>query len=1295
MGSSSEPADLVRTAFRTLPPQDILRQPVTVLLGVSTPAADGLAGIGVETVFDLALARVFAAAVQLTTTTSDPTSAMSRFGSPPAGLVRDDVLGTTPLAELRYEPVDVLAGVPGTLAAALDVTTVRDLALYPPFLAATALLRAAYFPEQAATVDPEAPGDLLPVSGAFPTERVQYTTLVLDHLLRPDGAPPLVDVGSSDFQPIDIAPVAAPDFGFTTLGLGALLTLNQSWFMQGVTLGHLLHSMALAPGESTRIAVVDWSRRTSAGQTESVGESEDLSQEVSRNRSISEVTEAVAREAQEGFSETNSTSTTKQAGASGGLSIGPVGFGASASIAKTTASADSYSTTSGSREVGSSMLQQAADRTQQHAHSARTRRASVVREVSQSEHEQVSTRVVANYNHMHALTVQYYEVLQVYRTQTQLTNCERVVFVPFKLVDFSNDSLLRRFRSTLVDVALTPAVRDALVNYDTLEIVPERRVSFPDIGGTIDEAVIGGMTMRRVALARRAPTGEPGEDLPTATDAPPTPDRPPRPLPEEGQVTRLLWAGAGRRLSSILGTGSMRRGSESLFVPSDVRVVDGMVSSPAGDAISLAYQRADGSTVTDLSLSVPLAEIARISLSGSSQTSAVEATATLTLARNGVLFPLELPTVTVERGSTSTPLIRLQGASADVNLVDHLTSNALHYSQAVFRTLDAAMLAGLLSPYSISIDGETVPLVQVAEPRPLRIVGNALAFKIATDTTNDTEWAQFMLERGLTIGETKEDLVPLSSGGVFAEAVLGRYNSAEKLDLTRFWNWQESPIPLQPSDIAAIQTGSRQSAEDLKAGGFSQPLVAITQPPALPDPTGTAGVLAAIQNGAMFRDMSGLAETVKLATESVKASSSGATAAGTQATKAMEVAVTADTERRKIAASKAVEEKKIAASLAASLAGKPLSEQSDGVKGGAINEVAKKAKEAAAGTPGATAGGGPGSGPGGTGTGGATAPRPGGGSAGGGVAAGSAATGASRPGAGLPASTGNIALDAIVGNEALLRDFIGMADESPVPTPPVTLEGVPLQEWDLFGVGYSLLYDPIGAAGPDVPSETQLEQVVTAKRWKPTTPTDFRPLLLGDLQRGVSSLGDVLFAVSLLPTGSLRTLNLVAHATGGILLSFGATFVFDEATRETTTVHEDDAPDALSRVDLTELLALGQQQDVTRPDGSTFRLEDVRRAFPADGEVNVFNLSNPLRHDYVQGLATLFGVRTTAFVEQPVKVTAEVIAVTDPASERVLSKKVTIGFIGEQDAVPPVDAFSHLLLLDRSLTGSFTAFPRR
>ena len=38
----------------------------------------------------------------------------------------------------------------------------------------------------------------------------------------------------------------------------------------------MLHSVSLAPGEATRVAVIDWSRRASAFAAETIGETEQL-----------------------------------------------------------------------------------------------------------------------------------------------------------------------------------------------------------------------------------------------------------------------------------------------------------------------------------------------------------------------------------------------------------------------------------------------------------------------------------------------------------------------------------------------------------------------------------------------------------------------------------------------------------------------------------------------------------------------------------------------------------------------------------------------------------------------------------------------------------------------------------------------------------------------------------------------------------------------------------------------------------------------------------------------------------
>jgi hypothetical protein len=1263
MPVSSNPSDLLVSEAQLLPLAEVLNLPPDRLLGVSAQALATLNALGVQNVFDLAMSSVFNAALQIEDAADNPGNAMNRFGRPISDLLKPGVSGTVAVPDLRNASIDILADIADATAvqAALGVTTVRDLSVYPPFRAACEILKRVFFPEQLDAFDPESPADLIPKSGEFPTERVQYTSLVLDQILRPDNAPPLIDLAGPDFAPINAAQVADADFGFTTLGLGMLLTLNQSWFMQGVTLGHLLHSMALAAGESTRIAVVDWSRKSSAGQTEVLGETEDVSQDASRNRSISEVTEAVAREAQSGFSHTESKSTTKQAGASAGISIGPFGGGASASISKTSTSADSYATSAGSREVGASMLQNASDRTHQHAHAARTRRASVVREVSQSEHESVSTRVITNYNHMHALTVQYYEVLQIYRTETSLTRCDRVVFVPFRLLDFSNVDLLRRFRGALIDAALTPAVRDALVNFDTLELAPERSVVFPGLGGSITDVLANPRVVtRRVLLARRRDEeteGEPTE--PEVDDEPEPPTRPPRPpLPDD--VADTLWENAASRLSSFFGTSTVRRGSQSLFVPSDVRIEEGAVQSPVR-AIKLAFILRDGTRIVDLSASIAMAEVDRIAMVGSDPAAAVAATGVLALSRNGIVFPLELPTVTVAKGATETKLIDVRAAGADVNLVQHLTDNRLHYSQAVFRNLDSAMIAGLLSPFRITLNGEQFPLVQVAEPIPLRIVGNALAFKINTDPVNDAEWRAFMASRGLTIGQAKVDIVPLSSGGIFAEAVLGRFNCSERLDLSRFFNWQDSPIPIQPSDIAAIQTGSRAQVENLTPGQFSAPLVSITPPAALPDPTGLAGTLAAIQNGNMFRDMSGLADTIKLATETAKLSAAGATAVGSQASENLKTAVNADTERRKIAAD--LEKAKL---------GKSLQDKNPTEAGAIINkeeELKKKQQEAAkkasaGGTPEGSAGGGAGGSPG----------------SGGGSSA--------KPAVSAPTTTGNSALDRIIGNDEALRSFIGMPPGSPAPTPAVTAEGVPVQEWDFIGGGYSLFYQETNAGPRELAAGAQIEEIIAADSWTPTKAEDFRPMLLGDRKVLAADFGDLLFALALVPAGSMRALNIVAYARDNRSLTLARDFIYTKSEESFTS--RDAEPTTLSALDLQKLISLNGGAPISTSDGDV-KLADVRKAFAVDGEVRIFNLETALSPDYVQAMANFFQVRTAGFVKKQVRVAAEVIATTENG-EPVLDKKASLQ---GDPAGQTVDFFVNLLQQDRAQTGLFTAFPRR
>src|SRR5262249_62220936 len=98
----------------------------------------------------------------------------------------------------------------------------------------------------------------------------------------------------------------------------------------------LLHSVTLGPGESTRIACLDWSRRSRAGTSEDISESELLSNTMLHSRAVSEVTKATATEFQSGASHVQSQASTDQAGAATGFEIGPVSFGGAASGASPT-----------------------------------------------------------------------------------------------------------------------------------------------------------------------------------------------------------------------------------------------------------------------------------------------------------------------------------------------------------------------------------------------------------------------------------------------------------------------------------------------------------------------------------------------------------------------------------------------------------------------------------------------------------------------------------------------------------------------------------------------------------------------------------------------------------------------------------------------------------------------------------------------------------------------------------------------------------------------------------------------
>ncbi|MFJ8746594.1 hypothetical protein ACIRL2_45560 [Embleya sp. NPDC127516] len=294
-----------------------------------------------------------------------------------------------------------------------------------------------------AMLDGPTPKDLLPTTGNYPVEIVRYRSVVLTDI---PGAKPARKLTGA----IDLGEENLPFYDRPAEGM--IVTTEQSWSAQGVTLGRLLHSLALAPGESTKVAVVDWQRTTKATGTEAASEAENLSGTTDQNRSISEVANAIAREEQFGTSQASHSSKSSSSGGSVGVSIFGIGGGGNWGESSNSGFATAVSRSTGVKSVAEEATQRISARTQQLATSARSRNMTVVRETTQLEKEQVLTRVVTNYNHMHAMSVQYYEVVQVYNVTTKPTKLERCLFIPLQELNFNYTSL-QRYKEVLASVA--------------------------------------------------------------------------------------------------------------------------------------------------------------------------------------------------------------------------------------------------------------------------------------------------------------------------------------------------------------------------------------------------------------------------------------------------------------------------------------------------------------------------------------------------------------------------------------------------------------------------------------------------------------------------------------------------------------------------------------------------------------------------------------------------------------------------------------------------------------------------
>ncbi|MBR2251720.1 MAG: hypothetical protein IJ881_04805, partial [Neisseriaceae bacterium] len=220
-----------------------------------------------------------------------------------------------------------------------------------------------------------------------------------------------------------------------SLGMGYVLNMHQAWVPDGFALGSLLYSLVLAPGEEQRIIIKEhqesYSVNDQASALDNIAESYANLQQDNESAAFNNAVDrfSAAHSDYQYYSHASSKSTSGI-----GVCFGLIAGNSSSSTNKGSGSSnasqtDRYDEVSQAAQNFQSSIKTESERI------ALAKRASI-RVASSNESESVASKIIANHNHSHVMTVQYWEVMRRYRMETCISGVDLVLFVPLKPVAF-------------------------------------------------------------------------------------------------------------------------------------------------------------------------------------------------------------------------------------------------------------------------------------------------------------------------------------------------------------------------------------------------------------------------------------------------------------------------------------------------------------------------------------------------------------------------------------------------------------------------------------------------------------------------------------------------------------------------------------------------------------------------------------------------------------------------------------------------------------------------------------------
>ncbi|MGH3693624.1 MAG: hypothetical protein ACRDRX_06445 [Pseudonocardiaceae bacterium] len=690
------------------------------------------------------------------------------------------------------------------------------------------------------------------------------------------------------------------------LGYGHLLQFREVWRADGYSLGNLLYSLPLAPGQRRQMAIVDWDRRTSSAREERLESEEHLDALLTRDRDVLEIVGTDLHE------EIAAGSRNTTWGAAGGIGAGFIGsgFGIFGGVAGGASGSSSSSWQDAARTFSADSMQQLRDRVSQRSSALRSQRSSVVQSVSQGETVRAETEFVANYNRCHAQTIQYFEVLRHFLVTHELADARECLFVPLPMTPFDRAKALR-WREVLTRFLRRRELRGG---FDAIERIADNWVGWDFPVARYSEETLESIEGElRISFLLPRPRDDADSAFQLDMWAPLAPFLPVDTLElftaKLGELTARardhifrteIAPGIAQQLVQRLRLAFVGSDGGESEVPVDATLVSRYAeTTPLYVTLNQAgampgVPRDDIAHVKIWYDGPPMPPDAQVIVHSGRLRYRTPHLSALLFDDPHIIDDINLGDAVV----AATPLSqrelrnpREEDVELAARLVAHLNDQIEFYHQTIWVNLDAQRRYMLLDAVEVpGLGGRSV--ASLCSNQLIGVVGNSLVLPAApgmrldpTLADPDPEVPAVPLIHAYAAPPTPPLRVSVPTRGVYAEAVAGSCNACEDIDDTRYWRWSNDG-QLELPRISPVSTDSRASEEPvLTPTPLPAPLVQIQNAPAVPDPVGLGGAFELLSKPGLFQDITGLEGTQRNAAAAFEASLSAASALGDEAAK--------------------------------------------------------------------------------------------------------------------------------------------------------------------------------------------------------------------------------------------------------------------------------------------------------------------------------------------------------------------------------------------------------------------------